>query len=228
MKEERFPHTRKPLHWQRRRGALRSHGGERSNRGAEGKAERFPHRGPVPASTHQPERLVCSPAGEGGGWLREHSLKGASAPQLDGRESGKKSGAAEEARDFFLPLCFLVREERGFRGRLKELQRRARAAATSADPRDGHETLRLLLPPPRSLCASTGHSPLLPSPPGSLCSPPLPGSHDPGTTSPGEHMARLRLLQHHVSLCRRRLAPHSVPLPPPGLSEPEPPNQLLL
>ena len=25
------------------------------------------------------------------------------------------SAAAEEARDFFLPLCFLVREERGFR-----------------------------------------------------------------------------------------------------------------
>ena len=50
--------------------------------------------------------------GEDWGWLREHSLKGASAPWLAGRESGKKSGAAEEARDFFLPLCFLVREER--------------------------------------------------------------------------------------------------------------------
>ena len=51
-----------------RRGELRSHGGERSNRGAEGKVERFPHRGSVPSSTHQPERLVCSPAGAGGGW----------------------------------------------------------------------------------------------------------------------------------------------------------------
>ena len=49
------------------------------------------------------------------GWLCEHSLKGASAPRLAGRESGKKSAAAEEARDFFLPLCFLVRKERGFR-----------------------------------------------------------------------------------------------------------------
>ena len=47
---------------------LQSHGGQRSNRGAEGKAERFPHRGSVPTSTHQPERLVCSPAGVGGGW----------------------------------------------------------------------------------------------------------------------------------------------------------------
>ena len=53
--------------------------------------------------------------GEDWGWRREHSLKGASAPRLAGRESGKKSAAAEEARDFFLPLCFLVREERGFR-----------------------------------------------------------------------------------------------------------------
>ena len=49
-------------------GKLRSHGGERSNSGAESKAERFPHRGLVPPSTHQPERLVCSPAGVGGGW----------------------------------------------------------------------------------------------------------------------------------------------------------------
>ena len=66
MKEEKFPHTRKPLHWRRRGvagGKLRSHGGDRSNRGAEGKAERFPHRGSVPTSTHQPERLGCSPAG---------------------------------------------------------------------------------------------------------------------------------------------------------------------
>ena len=48
VKEERFPHTRKLLHWMRRGmvgGELWSHGGEHSNRGAEGKAERFPHRG---------------------------------------------------------------------------------------------------------------------------------------------------------------------------------------
>ena len=75
-------------------GKLRSHRGECSNRGAEGKVERFPHGGSVPTSTHQPERLVCSPAGAGGGlgaearalevrsqgedcgWWREHSLKG--------------------------------------------------------------------------------------------------------------------------------------------------------
>ena len=71
MKEERFPHTRDPFAggdcgW--RRGELRGHGGERSHRGAEGKAERFPHRDSARSSTHQPERLVCSPAGAGGGW----------------------------------------------------------------------------------------------------------------------------------------------------------------
>ena len=72
MKEERFPHTRKPLHWWRRwvavGGKLRSRGGERSHRGAEGKAERFPHRGSVLTSTHQPEKLVRSPTEMGGGW----------------------------------------------------------------------------------------------------------------------------------------------------------------
>ena len=32
--------------------------------------------------------------GDEWGWLHEHSLKGASAPQLAGRESGKNSGPA--------------------------------------------------------------------------------------------------------------------------------------
>ena len=71
MKEERFPHTRKALHRRRRGwvgGKLQNHQGERSHRGAEGKAERFLHGGSVPTSTHQPERLVCSPTKAGGDW----------------------------------------------------------------------------------------------------------------------------------------------------------------
>ena len=64
-------------------------------------------------------RASVGSQGEDWGWLREHSLKGASVPQLAGRESGKKSGAAEEARDFLLPLCFLVLEDRGLREPLK-------------------------------------------------------------------------------------------------------------
>ena len=155
-------------------------------------------------------------------------------PQLAGREYGKKSGPARLARD----LCFGVHEERGFLPMcpqkaehcLSELQRRARAVAISSDPRDGHKMLTLLLQLPRILCASTGHyrHPL----PGSLCSPPLPGSCDPGTTSLGEHTVHLSLLQRHAGLCCCRIAPHpvmaTIPLPPPRLSEQDPPNQPLL
>ena len=116
-----------------------------------------------------------SPAGEAcllTRWGGQRLGAVAQALVLAGRETGKKSAAAEEARDFFLPLCFTARKERGFRvlpkrtpetgvshGYQRGPQRRARATVISADPRDGHETLRLLLTPPRSLCASTGHSP---------------------------------------------------------------------
>ena len=53
--------------------------------------------------------------GEDWVWLCEHSLKGASVPQVAGRESG----AVQEAREFFLPFCFMMREERGLRLPLK-------------------------------------------------------------------------------------------------------------
>ena len=71
MKQEKFHTLGRPFtggDWGWVGGKLWSHGGERSNRGAEGKAERFRHRGFMPTSTHQPERLVCSPARAGGGW----------------------------------------------------------------------------------------------------------------------------------------------------------------
>ena len=57
------------------RGKLWSHGGDRNNRGAEDKAERFLHRGSVPTSTHQPETLVRSPTGAGGGWEMRFGLR---------------------------------------------------------------------------------------------------------------------------------------------------------
>ena len=71
MKEEKFPHTSKALHWWKRGvegGKLQSHGGECSNRGADSKVERFPYRGLVLTSTLQAERFVCSPARVGEGW----------------------------------------------------------------------------------------------------------------------------------------------------------------
>ena len=180
MKEERFPHTRKPLRWQRLRVAERGASEPRrraQQQGCRGQSGEIPTQR-MGADQHSPAREAClhtrrvgrglgaearasevGSQGEDWGWLRAHSLKGASAPQLAGREAGKKSGAAEKARDFFLPLCFLVHKERGFRVPLKGPPE----TGTSADARDVHGTLRLLLQPPRSLCESTGHCPHLPS-----------------------------------------------------------------
>ena len=152
-------------------GKLWSHGGERSNKGAKGKAERFLHRGSVSTSTHQPERLVCSPwglgvevralevrsQGEDWGWLREHRLKGASA--LPGGSPGKSLELPKRQENIVSGCTRRGNSEHC----LNELQRQARAAAISADTRDRHEMLRLLLQPPRTLCASTGHYPHLPS-----------------------------------------------------------------
>ena len=146
--------------------------------------ERFLHRGSVLTSTHQPERLVCSPAGVGGGWelrlglqevrpqeedwgwLCEHSLKGASAPQLAGKELGKTLDLPKrqetivlgcERRGYSFPVCPQKAEHC-----LNELQRWARATAISSDTRHRRGTLTLLLQPPRILCASTGHYPHYP------------------------------------------------------------------
>ena len=110
-------------------------------------------RGEIPAwrlgaEQHSAAREACLLPRRGGRGL------GAEAPAsvLAGREPGKKSAAAEEARDFFLPLCFAARKERGFRvppkrtpetGASRSYQRRpqrwARATANSADPRDRRE-----------------------------------------------------------------------------------------
>ena len=56
---------------------------------------------------------------------------------------------------------FWVREERGFRAPPKQAPKMG--ASRGYQRGDGHETLRLLLLPPRSLCASTGHYPHRPS-----------------------------------------------------------------
>ena len=203
-------------------GKLRSHGGERSHRGAEGKAERFPHGGAVPTSTHQPERLFCSAAGAGWGWELRLGLQRSDPMERTGvggvNTDGKRSGAAEEARDVFLPLYFLVRKERGFRALLKGApetgascgyqrgpQRRAwdakAAAAATKKPVSKHRSLSI--PPLPGACAARH------------CQGPVVQGQ-----LPQENARRPLPLQAHPA--------SSVPLPPPGLSEPEPPKQLLL
>ena len=63
--------------------------------------------------------------------MREHSLKGTSAPQLARRESGKKSGPAEEARDHCIRVC----QERRFRTPPKQ----APETGASCGYRRGHQ-----------------------------------------------------------------------------------------
>ena len=114
MKEERFPHTRKPLRGRRLReaegGSFRAT--EESVATGVWRAKRRDSRtvarrqaaltSPRGLSAHPPgwaglgaeARASVGSQGEDRGWRREHSQKGASAPRLAGRESGKKSGAA--------------------------------------------------------------------------------------------------------------------------------------
>ena len=115
MKEEKFPHTRKPLHWWRQGGEGEGSFGameESTATGCRGQSGEIPAQR-IHDGQHSPAREACllprrgrwrlgaeapasevRPQGEDWGWLREQSLKGASAPHLAGRESRKKSGTA--------------------------------------------------------------------------------------------------------------------------------------
>ena len=139
MKDEKFPHTRKPLRRRRLREAAGGSFGAAEECTATGvrRAKRGDSRtedrcrpaltSPRGLSAHLPgwaglEAEAWASVrvqGEDWGWQHEHSLQGDSAPRLAGRVSGKRSGAAEEARDIFIPLSFLVHEERGLRALLK-------------------------------------------------------------------------------------------------------------
>ena len=70
VKEEKFPHTRKPLHRQRRgwAGVEASEPQRKAHQVCKGQSGEIPAQRSVPTSTHETERLVCSPAGAGGGW----------------------------------------------------------------------------------------------------------------------------------------------------------------
>ena len=115
MKEERFPHTRKPLHcWGRGVGGAEALQPRRraQQQGCGGQSGEIPAQR-IGADQNSPAREACllthrgrwglgaetqalevRPQEEDWGYLCEHSLKGASEPHLAGRESGKKSGPA--------------------------------------------------------------------------------------------------------------------------------------
>ena len=115
MKEERFPHTRKALRGQRLQvaeggsfGTMEENAATRVQRAKWRDSCREAHCRSALTSreacllTRQGGRGLGAEAqtsevrsqGEDWGWLCEHSLKGANAPQLAGRESRKKSGPA--------------------------------------------------------------------------------------------------------------------------------------
>ena len=114
MKEEKFPHTRKSLHWRRQGwwGEASEPRRRAQPQGCGGQSGEIPTQR-IGAEQHSPAREACLLTRRGGwglgaeawasevrsqggdwGWLCEHSLKGASAPQLDERESRKMSGTA--------------------------------------------------------------------------------------------------------------------------------------
>ena len=189
MKEERFPHTRKPLRGQRIWEAEGGSFGATEDSAATGvrRAKRRDSRMEDwcrPAltslrglSAHPPGWAGAGSWGSGFSQIAVRGLglaawtqpEGVSAPQLAGRESWKKSGAAKEARDFFLPLCFPVRKERGFRAPPKRApetgvscgyqrgpQRRAwdAKASAAATKKPVYEHRTLSTPPLPGACAA--------------------------------------------------------------------------
>ena len=180
MKEEKFPHTRKPLHWQRQGcGGVEASEPQRraQQQGCRGQSGEIPAQR-ISADQHSPAQEACMLTRRGGrgmgaearasedrsqgddwGWLHQHSLKGLVHHSYPGGSPGK-SLELPKRQEIIVSGC----ARRGDSEHpLNELQRQAQAMAISADPRDGQETLRLLPLPPRSLCASTGHSPHHPS-----------------------------------------------------------------
>ena len=183
MKEERFPCTRKPLRGQRLQvaegGSFRATEESAATEGRRAKRRGSRTEDQCRPALTSPRGLSAPPRGWAGlgaearasvgsqgedrGWRREHSVKGLAHPSWLGGRPGKGLQLPKR-QETFSCLFVSLRARRGdSERRLNELQRRARAAVISADPRDGRETLGLLLPPPKSLSVSTGHSPHRPS-----------------------------------------------------------------
>ena len=164
--------------------------------------------------------------GEDWGWRCDHSLKGASAPQLASRESGKTSGAAEETRDFFLPLCFLVREERGLKVPLKGAPETGVSRGYQRGPQRRAWDAKAAAVTKKPVCERR-----------SLSTPLLPGAcavlYCQGPVIQGQlprENARCASGWCNVTPVSATAGSPLSPYPslPPAVSEPEPPDQLLL
>ena len=142
MKEERFPHTRSPFvggdgGWWGEASEPRRRAQQRGCRGqsAEIPAQR------IGADQHSPAREAClltrrggrglgaeagasevGSQGEDWGWLHEHSLKGASAPQLAGDGGGSPGESLDRLKREETTVSGYVRRGDSER-RLNELQR---------------------------------------------------------------------------------------------------------
>ena len=77
MKEEKFKYTRNPLHWRRQalgQGEAWVPGRRVQQQGCIGQSGEIPAQRISDTSTHQPERLVCSPTRADVGWERRLRL----------------------------------------------------------------------------------------------------------------------------------------------------------
>ena len=133
--------------------------------------------------------------GEDWSWLHEHSLKGL-------RGSPGKSLDLPKWQETIVSRCVRRGDSEHC---LNELQRCVWAVAISVDTRDGHEMLRLLLQPPRILCASTGHYPHLPS-----CEPVQPANAR-VLWSRDSFPRRTRGMPQDVTMSCRPLSPQACP-----------------
>ena len=183
MKEERFRHTRKPLRRRRLRvaegGSFRATeesaatGVQRAKWRDSCTEERCwpPLTSPRGLSAHPPGRSGAGSWGSGFGRITGKGLgmaawtqpEGVSAPQVDGEESGKRSRVAEQARDFFLPICLMVHEERGFSTPPKRAPETGASCGYQRRPQRWAWDAKAAAAVTKNLCVTTGHYPNGPS-----------------------------------------------------------------
>ena len=146
--------------------------------------------------------------GEAWGWLREHSLKGLVCHIWPGGSQGKSLKLPKRQETFScLPVSWCARRGDSER-RLKELQTGTSRSYQRGPQRQARDAKAAAAATKKAVCKHRSPS-----------TPPLLGAcaarHCQGPVIQGqlprENAWRLRLLQRHAGLCRRRLAPHPYP-----------------